>query len=1156
MDRSWMKASRLSAEFERGVIEFIRFAEINLPSPENNDEKNLPPKGKEHFRCPCVLCGNKKLEIHKDKIISHLICNGICQNYTKWIWHGEVVTNRSVSQSENISVDMDDRLEDMMRDIGEDSFKTAHVHDTLCSDKDTPLYPGCTNFTRLSAVLKLFNLKAKNGWTDKSFSELLELLTQMLPEGNIIPNRCYEAKKVLCPMGLEYERIHACPNDCILYRKEFANSDHCPKCMASRYKKKDGDSSDDVVTKKGSPVKVVWYLPIIPRFKRLFANANDAKNLRWHVEERKCDGQIRHVADSLQWKKIDSLFPNFGKESRNLRLGLATDGMNPFGNQSTNHSSWPVLLMIYNLSPWLCMKRKYIMLSMMISGPRQPGNDIDVYLSPLIDDLRVLWEQGVDVFDAYSGEQFNMRAMLFCTINDFPAYGNLSGYSVKGHLACPICAKDTNFKQLKKGKKTVYLGHRRFLNRYHPYRRLRKAFNDHPEDGVAPEPLTGEQVYELQRDINVVFGKDVGKGKKKGKKKSDVEEKKSDVKISWNKRSVFFDLPYWSSLDVRHCIDVMHVEKNVCDSVIGTLLNIAGKTKDGINARLDMDLMGIRKELLPQQINNRTYLPPACYTLSKKEKTSFCECLKSIKVPHGYSSNVNKLVSMNDLKLIGLKSHDCHVLMQQLLPVAIRGILPDNVRKTISRLCLFFNAICCKAIDPLKLDELENEAAVILCQLEMYFPPSFFDIMVHLIVHLGFPSLVTMEDVKSYFDIPVINKDRDKDPLRNAWLSYAGDRWRGFKTQLTREYVSRPKEDHKPPYVRYTFIKPDVWKQFLASRDTPEFKLSQLEEKLRAEFEEKMAEERQLMQKTMMETLKSVGFSQNASPTKQVVDDSSPKHVAGNYDSMKASCFAAPTNIKEDLDNGVDSVQKLLCMIVKRKTYLPIQLEHDKIVKNFKMSPKYMKDLLVGDNWLDLSILQLWCTYMQRVSIDTKKSDLFAFLDPVQLSFASKPVSLQKAGKQYIQNNLRDLNKVCYLAPHLFDGHWQLIIMCPKDNVIVCLCSLHRKIPEAARNFFNPLVCLCAFKVHQLATFGNRKKATWIFPKTRRKPNGNDCGYYVMKNMLDIVTASITKNWMEVFDDPTSLTEEEMYELRNNWATCFLDLYNPEVDYVVSDDEV
>ena len=79
------------------------------------------------------------------------------------------------------------------------------------------------------------------------------------------------------------------------------------------------------------------------------------------------------------------------------------------------------------------------MLSMMISGPRQPGNDIDVYLSPLIDDLKMLWDTGVEVFDAYREQNFYLRAMLFCTINDFPAYGNLSGYSVKGYYACRIC---------------------------------------------------------------------------------------------------------------------------------------------------------------------------------------------------------------------------------------------------------------------------------------------------------------------------------------------------------------------------------------------------------------------------------------------------------------------------------------------------------------------------------------------------------------------------------------------------------------------------------------------------------------------------------------------------------------------------------------------
>ena len=114
----------------------------------------------------------------------------------------------------------------------------------------------------------------------------------------------------------------------------------------------------------------MWYLPIIQWLKRLFANVNDAKKTRWHVDERVCDGKILHVADSLQWKKIDSLFPYFSLELRNLMLGLSADGMNPFGNLITNHTPWSVLLIIYKLSPWLCMKHKYMMVSMMISGPR------------------------------------------------------------------------------------------------------------------------------------------------------------------------------------------------------------------------------------------------------------------------------------------------------------------------------------------------------------------------------------------------------------------------------------------------------------------------------------------------------------------------------------------------------------------------------------------------------------------------------------------------------------------------------------------------------------------------------------------------------------------------------------------------------------------
>jgi len=106
------------------------------------------------------------------------------------------------------------------------------------------------------------------------------------------------------------------------------------------------------------------------------------------------------------------------------------------------------------------------------------------------------------------------------------------------------------------------------------------------------------------------------------------------------------------------------VEKNVCDSIIGTLLNIKRKTKDEINARKDLVEMGVQLKLQPQPHGKRSYLPPACHTLSKFEKISLCNCLQGVKVPQGYSSNIKSLVSMEDLKLMGLKFHDCHVLMQ------------------------------------------------------------------------------------------------------------------------------------------------------------------------------------------------------------------------------------------------------------------------------------------------------------------------------------------------------------------------------------------------------------------------------------------------------------------------------------------------------------
>lgn len=116
--------------------------------------------------------------------------------------------------------------------------------------------------------------------------------------------------------------------------------------------------------------------------------------------------------------------------------------------------------------------------------------------------------------------------------------------------------------------------------------------------------------------------------------------------LNWKKKSVFFQLPYWKDNLIRHNLDVMHVEKNVCDNIIGTLLEIDKKLKDNVKARLDLKDMGIRKSLHPKfMANDRAYLPPACFKMSKHHKEVFCKVLKNVKVPDDYAINISRRVS-------------------------------------------------------------------------------------------------------------------------------------------------------------------------------------------------------------------------------------------------------------------------------------------------------------------------------------------------------------------------------------------------------------------------------------------------------------------------------------------------------------------------------
>ena len=129
----------------------------------------------------------------------------------------------------------------------------------------------------------------------------------MLPKDNELPTTTYEAKQLVCPLGLEVQKIYACPNDCILYRGEYENLDACPVCSALRYKIRKDDPGDveGEHPRKSVPAKVMWYSPIIPCLKRLFRNKDNAKLMRWNKEECKQDSMLRHPADGSQWRKCE-----------------------------------------------------------------------------------------------------------------------------------------------------------------------------------------------------------------------------------------------------------------------------------------------------------------------------------------------------------------------------------------------------------------------------------------------------------------------------------------------------------------------------------------------------------------------------------------------------------------------------------------------------------------------------------------------------------------------------------------------------------------------------------------------------------------------------------------------------------------------------------
>ncbi|XP_022003765.1 uncharacterized protein LOC110901234 [Helianthus annuus] len=640
----------------------------------------------------------------------HLRINSFWKEYTKWTYHGDTATIAEVSdvtpQDGMGNVIEDIRGERMEEDTylnqensNGDSSGVVDDFEDLVKEVETELYPGCTKYSSIDFLAKLLNIKDTYHLQNEAVDRILSLLRESMLEGNKIPPSYYVAKKTFKKFGLAYEMIDVCTNDCALFWKENESLQNCPVCNESRRVDKDT---------KGTNVarKVLRYFPLTPRLRRLYCSRNTTKDMIWHSTGRSEDGTMRHPVDGSAWQDFDKKYPNFAMEPRNVRLGLAADGFNPFnnGSGSSTHSTWPVIFTTYNLPPWLCMRESTFMLTLLIPGPKSPRKDMDVFLRPLVDELKQLWQTGVRTKDAATNTYFTMKALLLWTINDFPARSSLSGWSGQGYMACPTCNQDTP--SIRVTSKCAYVGHRRFLDANHPWR-TSLDFNGRPETRDPPRQFSPADIEaQLDRLINRLPGKHPAFG--------GGRITRSDFELNWSRRSIFFDLEYWSSLQLKHNLDVMHIEKNVCDSLLDTLL-MNDKGKDTPNDRSDLEKLNIRPTQWLKQSGGKFLSPHPKYSFKSDDRKLFCEFIKNVKLPDGFGSNISKRVIDNNANITGLKSHDCHILMQCLIPIG---------------------QLCSRTLSVDDMKKAKDDIVTILCKLEMIYPPAFFDIMVHLLVHL------------------------------------------------------------------------------------------------------------------------------------------------------------------------------------------------------------------------------------------------------------------------------------------------------------------------------------------------------------------------------------------------------------------------------------
>ncbi|KAL3686551.1 hypothetical protein R1sor_009125 [Riccia sorocarpa] len=400
-----------------------------------------------------------------------------------------------------------------------------------------------------------------------------------------------------------------------------------------------------------------------------------------------------HVYRRADWQVLE--------RAHRSGFGLVSDGVSPFGLKTTSHSTWPVALINYNIPPWLATKKGFVILALIIPGPKQAHN-FHVYLEPLIEELLLLNDGIKDVYDGRTtrigrDRWFTLKGICMWTMHDYPGYGHVSGLTTKGYCACPMCGTHLPFSWSYKLHKVVYMEYNKFLPVDHPLKEV-DDFGKKEE----PPPAT-DFVYWEKMWTSVQSGH--------------YPRDQSGIK-RW---SIFYRLPYWKSLLIRHLLDPMHIKANVMKALVKLLFGL----NDDVRSRRACEEFEMHPDawiqILPSGVE---VMPPAPWVLPMEERKELIKRIKAIRFPTGFASCLRDTFKDPAKWPGGLKSHDLHVMMQLVFPACLHGLATAEVRGAIYDLSTLMRWVCSKEIivdDIPRMDRASDEPFIYPSLVEQCF---------------------------------------------------------------------------------------------------------------------------------------------------------------------------------------------------------------------------------------------------------------------------------------------------------------------------------------------------------------------------------------------------------------------------------------------------